>query len=236
MSRKILIIDDDADMRQTLARALAQEGFAVAQSADGANLSSLMEDGVGLVLLDLNLGAESGFDIAKRLRPAYPTVGLIMLTGRADLIDKVVGLEIGADDYVSKPFDLRELLARIRSVLRRATAVAPQPNGEETLKFEGWCLDVRRRKLTSPDGQEVSLTTTEFSVLKLLAETPGQPVSRQALYEVVRSRDWSPLERTLDTHIANIRRKLQTTQGGRRGLITTVQGVGYVLASHGKDG
>lgn len=227
---KILIIDDDDDLRTTLARALTQEGFNVAASAHGDDLLNRLETGVALVLLDLNLGNESGFEVAKRLRAVQPTVGLIMLTGRNDLVDKVVGLEIGADDYISKPFDLRELLARIRSVLRRSSPTAEAAK-EEILTFEGWQLDLLRRRLTAPDGREVALTTTEFEVLKLLAATPGQPVSRRALYEVVRSREWSPLERTLDTHIANLRRKLGEDGTNRYGLITTVHGVGYVLAS-----
>jgi DNA-binding response OmpR family regulator len=227
-----LILDDDDGMRGTLARFLSQEGFEVFQAGDGSKVAEIMAAGIAVVLLDVNLPGESGFDIARRLRAGWPDVGIIMLTGRNELVDRVLGLELGADDYLPKPFELRELLARIRSILRRlGNGGADNSAADEkaSLHFAGWHLNTVNRDLTSPSGRTVELTTTEYDILRLLCEHIGQTVSRQTLYETVRGKEWSPLDRTLDTHVANLRRKLDSA--GRSGLIKTVHGQGYVLAS-----
>lgn len=235
---KVLIVDDDNAMRETLARCLSQEGYEVFVACDGAGVIEEQLNQISLVLLDVNLPGENGFDVARRIRAAFPSVGLMMLTGRGDLVDRVLGLEMGADDYVQKPFELRELLARIRSILRRTqlqaprqVSAVPRPGCEPAgppLQFAGWTVHVGSRKVVAPCGREVHLTTTEFDILKLLSDNAGQTVSRQTLYEAVRAKEWSPLDRTLDTHVANLRKKLEATGGA--GLIKTVHGLGYVLA------
>lgn len=235
---KVFIVDDDDAMRDTLARFLTQEGYNIVQAADGSALSQEQLAHGSLVLLDVNLPGENGFDVARRIRAWCPSIGIIMLTGRGELVDRVLGLELGADDYVQKPFELRELLARVRSVLRRtqvqAQRQAPTPlKGvcepvAPPLQFEGWTVHVGSRKVVAPCGREVNLTTTEFDILKLLSDNRGQTVSRQRLYEVLRAKEWSPLDRTLDTHVANLRKKLESTGGGN--LVKTVHGLGYVLA------
>lgn len=235
---KVIIVDDDDAMRETLARFLTQEGYEVIQAANGSTLSEEQLAQGALVLLDVNLPGENGFDVARRIRAWCPSIGIIMLTGRGELVDRVLGLELGADDYVHKPFELRELLARMRSILRRTQvqiqrqAITPVRGGCEPvpppLQFEGWTVHVGSRKVVAPCGREVNLTTTEFDILKLLSDNRGQSVSRQRLYEVLRAKEWSPLDRTLDTHVANLRRKLESTGGGS--LIKTVHGLGYVLA------
>ena len=154
-----------------------------------------------------------------------------MLTGRDDLLDRVLGLELGADDYLAKPFELRELLARIRSVLRRIETAQPDKSAQSvhnSLQFSGWCLNTSTRALSSPAGAEVELTTTEYDILRVLCEHVGQPVSRETLYRRVRGKEWSPLDRSLDTHIANLRRKLRN--GGGAEPIKTIHGKGYILA------
>lgn len=232
-SSKVLIVEDDDAMRGTLVRFLSQEGYEVLEAANGNGVGEEQVAQVGLVLLDVNLPGENGFDVARRIRAHHPAIGLIMLTGRGDLVDRVLGLELGADDYLQKPFELRELLARMRAVLRRAQgparpAVANCEPSAPAIQFQGWTVHVGSRKVVAPGGCEVGLTTTEFDILKLLSDRPGQTVSRQMLYETLRAKDWSPLDRTLDTHVANLRKKLETTGG--TGLIKTVHGQGYMLA------
>lgn len=231
---KLLIVDDDDALRATLARFLRQEGFDVVEAQDGAQVDPQSLGDVGLVLLDVNLPGESGFDVARRLRVVAPTVGVIILTGRGDLVDRVLGLELGADDYVQKPFALRELLARIRSVLRRRTgepeapaAEVPRNGRNNAIVFSGWNLNLISRKLTAPDGRPVELTTTEFEILRVLAQNLGETIDRQKLYEVVRGKAWSPLDRSLDNHVANLRKKMDMP--GREGLIKTIHGQGYAL-------
>ena len=234
---KLLVVDDDMEMRGLLARFLSQEGFEVVPVPDGSMIDDQLIAGTSVVLLDLNLPGESGFDIARRIRKQCPTIGLIMLTGRGDLVDRVVGLELGADDYVLKPVELRELLARIRAVMRRVQAgraqterPAADPGAKETgqpIHFNGWTVLPGSRKVIAPCGREVNLTTTEFEILRTLSDRRGQTVTRQMLYEVVRGKDWSPLDRTLDTHMANLRKKLESTGG--TGLIKSVHGQGYLL-------
>lgn len=231
---KLLVVDDDDAMRTVLSEFLSREGYLLAEAADGSQVDEKRLAGVALVLLDVNLPGESGFDVVRRLRTDWPSVGIIMATGRRDLVDRVLGLELGADDYIQKPFALRELLARIRSVLRRrseAQVAAPAASREvkppPAITFNGWTLTPGSRKLVAPDARQVELTTTEFDIMRLLAQYPGQTVDRQMLYEGVRGKTWSPLDRTLDTHVANLRKKLD--MAGQEGLIKTIHGQGYTL-------
>ena len=242
----IAIVDDEPDITQLLANYLSRQGFAVTELGNGQALMTLMAcKPPDLVLLDLGLPGEDGFAIARKLR-AQHRCGLIIVTGRGDAVDKVVGLEIGADDYVTKPFDLRELLARIKAVLRRmspdavageTTASAPAapapaaPSRErERFVFEGWMLDLAARQLISPSGQSVALTGGEFDLLCVLARHAGRVLSRDFLLEQTRGREAAPFDRTVDVQIGRLRRKLEDDSEEPR-LIKSVRGAGYVMVA-----
>ena len=228
----IAIVDDEPDITQLLAGYLSRQGMRVSALGSGHALIELMSaDRPDLVLLDLGLPGEDGFAIARQLRERW-RCGLIIVTGRGDAVDKVVGLEIGADDYVTKPFDLRELLARIKAVLRRM-----EPQGERTeapkaprerLCFDGWDLDVAARQLLDRAGQSVLLTGGEFDLLCVLAQHGGRVLSRDFLLEHTRGRDAAPFDRTIDVQIGRLRRKLGDDADDPQ-IIKSVRGVGYVL-------
>lgn len=228
----IAIVDDEPDITQLLAGYLSRQGFRVSALGSGHALIELMSaDRPDLVLLDLGLPGEDGFAIARKLRERWQC-GLIIVTGRGDAVDKVVGLEIGADDYVTKPFDLRELLARIKAVLRRlappAEAAAAPQAPRERLCFDGWELDVAARQLLDRSGESVLLTGGEFDLLCLLAQHAGRVLSRDFLLEHTRGRDAAPFDRTIDVQIGRLRRKLGDDADDAQ-VIKSVRGVGYVL-------
>lgn len=228
----IAIVDDEPDITQLLAGYLSRQGFRVSALGSGHALIELMSaDRPDLVLLDLGLPGEDGFAIARKLRERWQC-GLIIVTGRGDAVDKVVGLEIGADDYVTKPFDLRELLARIKAVLRRlappAEAAAAPQAPRERLCFDGWELDVAARRLLDRSGESVLLTGGEFDLLCVLAQHAGRVLSRDFLLEHTRGRDAAPFDRTIDVQIGRLRRKLGDDADDPR-IIKSVRGVGYVL-------
>jgi two-component system, OmpR family, response regulator len=236
----IAIVDDEVDITQLLASYLAGHGFRTTQLHSGRALLPLMaSDAPALVLLDLGLPGEDGFAIARQLREHW-RCGLVILTGRGDAVDKVVGLEVGADDYVTKPFDLRELLARIKAVLRR---VAPPlaPPGElgaapagalpgDTLRFDRWVLDTAARSLTDVDGREAPLTGGEFALLVAFASHPGRVLSRDFLLELTRGRDAGPFDRTIDVLVGRLRRKLEADADDPH-LIKSVRGAGYIFVA-----
>lgn len=231
---RVLIVDDEEDIRDLLSTYLGKQGIEVFEASSEAELREIMiAEAPDVVLLDVNLGTEDGFAIARRLRTDW-SGGLLMVTGRGDTVDRVVGLEIGADDYVTKPFDLRELLARVRSVGRRAvvqlepsTIVADSPN---SLCFHGFMLDFERRKLTDSDGNEITLTTGEFALLVALVEKPGILLSRDDLLRRTHHREAGPFDRTIDVQIGRIRKKLGDDGKDPR-IIKSVRGAGYVLVS-----
>ena len=230
----IAIVDDEPDITQLLAGYLSRHGFRVSELASGHALTALMPgDPPDLVLLDLGLPGEDGFAIARTLREHW-RCGLIIVTGRGDAVDKVVGLEIGADDYVTKPFDLRELLARIKAVLRRLAPAAPAAKApvppRERLTFDRWEIDVAARQLSSTDGRQVALTAGEFDLLCVLARHAGRVLSRDFLLEQTRGRDATPFDRTIDVQIGRLRRKLDDDPDEPR-LIKAVRSAGYVLVS-----
>lgn len=240
----IAVLDDEADITRLLATYLQGQGFRVSQVHDGNALLQLMAaDTPNLVLLDLGLPGEDGLAIARRLREHWHC-GLVIVTGRGDPVDKVVGLEIGADDYVIKPFDLRELLARIRAVLRRlapaevppaaaaaaATAAAAAPAPNELLRFAQWLLDIGARRLQDTAGKEVPLTTGEFELLVVFARHPGRVLSRDFLLESTRGREAAPFDRTIDVQVGRLRKKLEADPE-RPEIIKSVRGAGYVFTS-----
>ena len=243
----IAIVDDEPDITVLLANYLQSHGYRVTQLHHGRDLMALMPvDPPTLVLLDLGLPGEDGFVIARQLREHWHC-GLVIVTGRGDAVDKIVGLEVGADDYVTKPFDLRELLARIKAVLRRLSP-ANMPNdmpndmrGETPaqalsapgtppgkLRFAGWQLDTAARCLTNPQGVEVALTSGEFDLLRAFAQHAGRVLSRDFLLERTRGREAGPFDRTIDVQVGRLRKKLEPdTQAPQ--LIKSVRGAGYIL-------
>ena len=229
----LAVLDDETEITELLANYLTGHGFRVSQLHSGAALMELMaSDAPALVLLDLGLPGEDGFVIARRLREHW-RCGLVIVTGRGDAIDKVVGLEIGADDYVTKPFDLRELLARIKAVLRRtsgAPALAGAAAARVVHRFAGWQLDTAARRLLDPAGNEVALTTGEFGLLSALVEHAGRVLSRDFLLEQTRGREAAPFDRTIDVQIGRLRKKLEVNVDDPQ-IIKSVRGAGYILVA-----
>ena len=231
-AQHILLVDDDPRLCRLLTRYLTAEGFQVETAANGLAMRRAMaEKTFDLVILDLRLpGSEDGLSLARELR-ASSDVSLIMLTGMSDAVDKVVGLELGADDYITKPFDRRELLARIRSVLRRAQTPARAPEPREsptTVHFGLWRLDMARHELTSAEGERIDLTSYEFQLLSTLAQRPGRALSRDQILDLIANRDWQPLDRSVDVLVGKLRRKLRDDPRDAR-IIKTIRGVGYML-------
>ena len=229
----IAVVDDEVDVTQLLAHYLAAQGYRVTQLHDGQSLMALMRADVpALVLLDLGLPGEDGFSLARQLREHW-RCGLVIVTGRGDAVDKIVGLEVGADDYVTKPFDLRELLARIKAVLRRtldgdASPAAPAGSARSKLRFAGWELDTAARQLTGLQGEQVALTGGEFDLLCAFALHPGRVLSRDFLLEQTRGREAGPFDRTIDVQVGRLRKKLEADTGSPQ-IIKSVRGAGYVL-------
>lgn len=227
----LAIIDDDADITRLLADYLQAQGFRVTRLHTGAGLMDLMErDPPALALLDLGLPDEDGIVLARRLRARSARCGLVIVTGRGDEIDRVVGLEIGADDYITKPLRLRELLARVRAVLRRLEPPASEPASPHDLHFARWNLDIAGRRLVDDEGQEVSLTTGEFELLRVFTGCAGRVLSRDFLLEHTRGRGAAPFDRTIDVQVGRLRRKLEVDPEHPQ-IIKSVRGAGYVLAT-----
>jgi two-component system, OmpR family, response regulator len=229
----ILIVDDDPEVRAMLRAALDPEGFRITEAGSGADmLAAVGATPFDLITLDLNLSGEDGLKLAREVR-SRSNVPIVMITGKGDTIDRVVGLEVGADDYIAKPFHVREVLARIRAVLRRYRH-EPEPAqsiggaSDERYAFDGWVLNVSRRDLTAPSGAICNLTTAEFELLTILAKRPGRVLSRDAIMDLLKGQDWSPLDRTIDGLVARLRRKLEPDNERPR-LIKTVRSVGYAF-------
>jgi two-component system phosphate regulon response regulator OmpR len=230
---RLLVVDDDARIRQMLARYFEDEGYRVTAVADGSAMrAELAIAAVSLILLDVVLpGGEDGYSLAREIR-SRSDVPIIMLTGRDEVTDRVVGLEIGADDYIAKPFHLREVLARVRSVLRRrqpATPAGAHTPDAEVYRFDGWRLDIARRELVSEASGAVELTTGEFDMLAVFVKHPGRVMTREMLMELTRGRSWDAFDRTIDAQIARLRKKIEEVASEPK-LIKSVRGVGYVFA------
>jgi len=228
----ILVVDDDREIRDLLARFLERESFHVTTVRDAAEArKALSQSSFQLVVLDLMLPGESGLEFARALR-GQSDIPIVMLTALGEEIDRIVGLELGADDYLAKPFNPRELLARVRAVLRRAgDTVETQGHGKLTrLSFAGWVLDLSRRRLLSPDGVETPLTGGEYELLVILVERANQVLTRDMLMDMLRGRQTGPFDRAIDVAISRLRRKLED-DGRHAQLIKTVRGGGYVLAA-----
>jgi len=226
----LLVVEDDGEMRRLIAKFLRQNGFRVTGARDGREMwETLANAPVDLVLLDVMLPGQSGLDLCRTLR-AKSQVPIIMVTARGDETDRVVGLELGADDYIPKPFSRPELVARIRAVLRRAQAVPERP-GEvlgDRIRFAGWALDTRRRELTAPDGSNVDLSGGEYDLLLAFCEHPQRVLTRDQLLDLARNRIADSVDRSVDVMVSRLRRKLEPTAEGPA-IIKTVRGAGYLF-------
>jgi two-component system, OmpR family, response regulator len=227
----VLVVDDDREIRDLLARFLERQGFRVSAARDAREARRLWPHGhYQLVVLDLMMPGESGLDFARWLR-TQSNVPIVMLTAMGEETDRIIGLELGADDYLAKPFNPRELLARIRAVLRRAgDAPGHAEPVPKVLLFAGWRLEPPRRRLLNPEGVEVPLTGGEYDLLYALAERPNRVLTRDMLLDLLRGRQAGPFDRAIDVAISRLRRKLED-DGRRAQLIKTVRGGGYVLAA-----
>lgn len=233
----VLVVDDDADVRELLRDYLSDQGYAVLE-ADGAGAArALLGECVpDIALLDIGLSGEDGLSLARHIRERFD-IGIIMISGAGETLDRIVGLEVGADDYLSKPFDPRELRARLKSVLRRyrrsgapavpaaATTTASPPRRVPV----GVCvLDLDTRQLFDPGGDETPLTRMEFDLLRVFVERPNRPLSRDQLLSLTQNRDWDPFDRSIDIRIARLRRKIEADPD-RPQVIRTLRGVGYMF-------
>ena len=228
-SAHIVVVDDDADVRETVGEYLRRNGFSVSEASGGAALREVMASRpIDLALLDINMPGEDGLTLARQIRGSGEA-GIIMLTANSDDLDKIVGLEVGADDYITKPYNPRELLARVKAVLRRAhrgSDGATATLGREVQM--GKCrLNLDSRKLYKADGSEVPLTAMEFDLLRPFAEHPRRVLSRDQLLDLAHSKDMEPFDRSIDTRITRIRRKIELDPG-KPDCLRTVRGAGYI--------
>jgi two-component system phosphate regulon response regulator OmpR len=224
---RILVVDDDPSVRKMLAEYLSAHGFEVAQAASGEAMRAELARAVpAVVLLDVGLPGEDGLTLARYLRERHD-VGIIMVTGQGDVVDRVAGLEVGADDYIAKPFDPRELRARLKSVLRRLEKKAPA-KADSRVSIGRCFLDLKARTLSDAKGQEIPITSMEFDLLKTLVEHPNQVLSRDQLLSMTRNREWEPFDRSIDIRITRLRRKLEDDPAHPR-VIKTVRGAGYMF-------
>lgn len=223
----ILVVDDDDQVRRMLRRCFEDEGYRVSEAVDQAGVDRALDDGVDLITLDLNLGATDGLSVARSVRQDWD-LPIIMITGKGDMIDRIVGLEIGADDYIAKPFHLREVLARVRSVLRRsAPRGKPVPAAAPAqIRFDGFVLDLDRRELSKSDGEEIRITSGEFDLLALLTRHPHRVLSRDQIMDLLKGHDWAPNDRSIDNQIARLRKLIEEDVHQPR-LLKTVRGAGY---------
>jgi len=227
---QILVVEDDVSVSKLIKTYLEREGYGVGVAETvGEMRAAVARAPVDMVILDVMLPDEDGWSALRWLRARH-SLPVIMLTGKAEPVDRVIGLELGADDYVAKPFDLRELLARMRTIQRRLDKAQAQPtaNTAEAIQFAGWTLDIVSQQLLSDASGPVHLTQAEYRILVLLARNPRRVVSRDELMDATAGRDWEPFDRSIDVHISNLRRKIDPDPK-QPSLIRTVRGTGYMF-------
>ena len=239
---RILVVDDDTQIRTLLRARLEKDGFLVSEAADGSALrAALKANPVDLITLDLTLGHEDGLALAREIR-SERNVPIIIISAKTDEIDRVVGLELGADDYVTKPFSPREVVARVKAVLRRyegapqknAGVVLPPANGQR-LVFDGGNLDRTTREFHSSAGERVDLTTADFNLLEMFLERPQRVLTRDEMMNLLKGHDWHPFDRSVDSAVARLRKKIEP-DADQPQFIKTVRGIGYVFAGQVKPG
>ncbi|HZP18638.1 MAG TPA: response regulator [Bauldia sp.] len=229
-SPHILVVDDSSDIRDPLARYLARNGMRTSKAANGVELRKIMKtNAIDLVVLDIMMPGEDGLALCRMLRETTDTP-VILLTALSEETDRVVGLEIGADDYVVKPFNPRELLARIRAVLRRAQALPkPAESAARRVRFDRWTLDLAKRELIGPDGVATALSTAEFRLLNVFLDRKHMVLSREQLLDLTSGRSLEPFERSIDNQVSRLRKKIESDPKNPS-IIKTVWGGGYMLA------
>lgn len=236
----LLVVDDEPELRELLAEYFGRQGFEVSTAADAAAARRLLADRrPDLAVLDVHMPGETGLSLARWMREHLPGVGIVMLTTASDAVDRVVGLELGADDYVPKPFDLRELLARVRAVLRRLEATSPvapaaaAPSADAAagatarVRFGRCLLDLEQRRLIGDDGAEVPITAAEYDLLALFARHPNRPLNRDQIMEQAHNRGWDVFDRSIDLRVMRLRRKIERN-ADKPEVLKTVRNVGYV--------
>jgi DNA-binding response OmpR family regulator len=231
----IVVVDDEPEIRIMLSDYLSHAGFRVSTADGGATMRQLLaEEPADLVILDITMPGEDGLSLARFLREHTKGVGIVMLTAAGGVVDRIVGLEMGADDYIAKPVDLRELLARVRSVLRRLQAPAlPEAaagarESDRSVRFGAFHLDLEAHRLYAADGIEVPITSMEFDLLKAFADNPNRVLSRDRLLDLAHNRDWEPFDRSIDIRITRLRRKIEADPAKPQ-VIKTVRGAGYIF-------
>jgi two-component system phosphate regulon response regulator OmpR len=241
----ILIVDDEPDVREVLQEYFAAHGFEVLVAADARAARALMQARrADVALIDVHMPGEDGLSLARHLREHYEGLGIVMLTSASTVVDRIVGLEVGADDYVSKPFDPRELLARIRSVLRRTTAPPIEyrsmkssesaPAEAQRVRMGRCVLDLAAHRLIDQQGNEVPLTPLEFDLLKAFAEHPNEALSRERILNLSQQRDWDPFDRSVDLRVMRVRKKIEPDPQ-RPQYIRTIRNAGYVFVADGEQ-
>jgi len=228
----VLVVDDDAEIRKLLGEYLERNGFRVSLATDGAEMRRVLDRSrPDIVVLDLMLPGDSGLTLCRDLR-VESSLPVIMLTARSEEVDRIVGLEMGADDYLAKPFSPRELLARIRSILRRTRGLPAERGGSavQQVRFAGWTLDLAARQLVAPDGVVVALSGAEFKLLSVFVEHPNRVLDRNQLMDLTVGRDGSPFDRSIDVQVSRLRLRLRDDAREPR-IIKTVRNEGYVLAA-----
>lgn len=233
MRAEILVVDDDPDIRFLLRTALEKEGFAVGEAGDAqAARAALDKGGISLVTLDLMLGVDDGLSLAREIM-SRSDVPVIMVSGKSDPVDRIVGLELGADDYISKPFVMREVVARVRAVLRRHEPVrweGGSNRSHERFGFGTWVLDTTSRELRGNDIDRRDLTTGEFNLLEMFVRRPQRVLTRDEIMDLLKGHEWSPVDRSIDALVGRLRKKIEADVAAPH-FIKTVRGVGYVFAS-----
>jgi len=226
---KILIVDDDPDVCDIVSLILMESGYEVQVFNNGSRVVEVVENGgIDLIILDLGLPDIDGLTLTRILK-GQSQVGVIILSGRGEMTEKIVGLEVGADDYITKPFEPRELLARVRSVLRRLETLPEVKSNSETLVFEGWRLDTVVRSLTSPEGESVTISSGEYNLLKAFVERPNRVLSRDQLLDYTHDLDAPAFDRSVDVQIARLRKKIEPSADSPK-FIKTVRNAGYIFS------
>lgn len=228
---RVLVVDDEPELRSLLAEYFGRHGLDVRQASDAAAARQLVEQGApDMAVLDVNMPGENGLSLARWLRDQYPRMGILMLTTVSESIDRVVGLELGADDYLPKPFELRELLARVRAVHRRLQGVAAPALPPSRVAFGACQLDLEQRKLFGANGAEIDITAAEFDLLQLFAKHPNRPLNRDQIMEQAHQRGWEVFDRSIDLRVMRLRRKIELNPD-KPEVIKTVRNVGYVFVT-----
>jgi DNA-binding response OmpR family regulator len=229
----LLIVDDEPDVREVLEEYFVTHGYAVIGAGGAAAArEAAAQRAIDLALIDIHMPGEDGLSLARHLRERYAAIAIVMLTSASTVVDRIVGLEVGADDYVPKPFDPRELIARVRSVLRRTAAAHRADIGGERVRIGRCVLDVPAHRLTDDRGIEVAMSPLEFDLLKALVRHPNRPLSRERILNLSRQRDWDPFDRSVDLRVMRLRKKVEPDPEHPR-FIRTVRNEGYVFVPEG---